>query len=271
MNLNTKDIQLQYEGFLNTAQLWKNNDVFELQQFKLELKNTSQFNGNIVKNQRLGKRVENFLSHQLKQHNSIKILVENVQIQNNKITLGEIDCILTQNNKPIHLEVIYKFYLYDASVGKTELEHWIGPNRKDSLVTKLNKLKDKQLPLLYNPFTEPLLKKLDLETEFIQQQVLFKAQLFIPYQTKKVEFKLLNNKCVKGFYIHFNELQQFNTCKFHIPTKINWLQEVQTQTKWQSFEPFLQKIEVLINQKTAPLCWIKNASGETEKFFIVWW
>ena len=270
MSLNTKDIQLQYEGFLNTPQLWKNNEVFGLLQFNLEIENTTQFNGNIVKNQRLGKRVESFLSHQLKQDTSIIILVENVQIQNHKITLGELDCLLTQNKKPVHLEVIYKFYLLDVSVGETELDHWIGSNRKDSLVDKLNKLKDKQLPLLHNSFTEPLLKKLNLDAESIQQQVLFKAQLFIPYQTK-VNFKILNSDCLKGFYIHFNELQQLNTYKFYIPSKINWLQEIQTQTKWQSFEQFSQKVELFINQKTAPLCWIKNPKGKTEKFFVVWW
>ncbi|WP_372744785.1 DUF1853 family protein [Lutibacter sp.] len=271
MNLNTKEIQLQYEGFLKTPQLWINNAVFGLEQFILQKENITQFNGNIVKNQRLGKRVERFLSHQLRQNTSIKILTENTQIQNNKTTVGELDCILKQNNTPVHLEVIYKFYLYDASVGKTTLDHWIGPNRKDSLVEKLRKLKDKQLPLLYNPFTKPLLKKLKLSPENIQQKVLFKAQLFIPYQTTKINFELLNKNCVKGFYIHFNELQQFNTCKFYIPTKINWLQEIETQTKWLPFEVFLQKLTVFIQQKTAPLCWLKKSNGETEKFFVVWW
>ena len=92
-----------------------------------------------------------FISHSSKDK-EIKILAENVQIQNEKTTVGEIDCILTTAKKPVHLEIIYKFYLYDKSVGTNELEHWIGPNRRDSLVSKLNKLKDKQLPLLYNLF-----------------------------------------------------------------------------------------------------------------------
>ncbi|MEX1382947.1 DUF1853 family protein, partial [Lutibacter sp.] len=271
MDLNSKAIQSQYEGFFNTPQLWKNNDVFGLQQFELsKIKNTT-FEGVLQKNQRLGKRVESFLSHQLKLDASIKILVENTQIQNKKITVGELDFLIETPKKRIHLEVIYKFYLFDASVGETKLEHWIGPNRRDSLVSKLNKLKDKQLPLLYNPFTKPLLTKLNLKTEIIQQQVLFKAQLFIPFQTNNTEVKPLNNNCIKGFYIHFNELQQFNSCKFYIPSKINWLQEIQTQTKWQSFEQFVQTIEAFLNQKSAPLCWLKHPNGETEKFFVVWW
>ena len=271
MNLNTKEIQLQYEGFLNTPQLWENKEVYKLQQFKLPNIKTPSFNGVLQKNQRLGKRVESFLSHQLQQDALIKILVENTQIQNKKITVGELDFLINYYKNPIHLEVIYKFYLYDASVGKTELEHWIGPNRRDCLVSKLNKLKDKQLPLLYNIFTKPLLTKLNLQLEKIQQQVLFKAQLFIPFQTKNFEVKPLNSECIKGFYIHFNELQQFKTCKFYIPTKLNWLQEIKSQTKWQNFEQFSKIIKVFFNQKSAPLCWLKHPNGETEKFFVVWW
>jgi len=271
MDLKTKNIQLQYEGFLNTRQLWKNNEVFGLQQFELSNIKSTTFEGLLQKNQRLGKRVESFLSHLLKQDSTIKILVENSQIQNKKITVGELDFLIEHTKRPIHLEVIYKFYLYDTSVGETELEHWIGPNRRDSLVSKLTKLKDKQLPLLYNLFTKPLLTKLNLNSETIKQQVLFKAQLFIPYQAKNIEVKPLNYECINGFYINFNELQQFNNCKFYIPSKINWLQEIQIQTKWQSFEQFLQTIELFLNQKSAPLCWIKHPNGETEKFFVVWW
>ena len=271
MDLKTKDIQLQYEGFLNTPQLWENNEVFELQQFELPKLKTPIFEGVLPKNQRLGKRVESFLSHLLKQDVTVKILVENKQIQNKKITVGELDFLIETYKNPIHLEVIYKFYLYDASVGETELEHWIGPNRRDSLVSKLNKLQDKQLPLLYNSFTKPLLTKLNLKPKTVQQQVLFNAHLFIPYQAKNIELKPLNKNCEKGFYIHFNELQQFNKCKFHIPSKINWLQEIQIQTKWQTFEQFAQTIEVFLNQKSAPLCWLKHPNGETEKFFVVWW
>ena len=193
MDLNTKDIQLQYEGFLNTPLLWQSDTVFELKQLDLSKEKSTPFNNSIAKNLRLGKRVERFISHQLQQYSSIKILAENIQIQNGKTTVGEIDFIIQQNNIPIHLEVVYKFYLYDESVGETELAHWIGPNRKDSLVEKLTKLKEKQLPLVYKEQTIPLLKSLNLNSENIQQQVYFKAQLFVPFQLRNTSFKLINN------------------------------------------------------------------------------
>ena len=68
--------------------------------------------------------------------------MKNYQIQNKKTTVGELDFILQKNHSPIHLEVIYKFYLYDDTFGNSEIEHWIGPNRNDNLVKKLTKLKE---------------------------------------------------------------------------------------------------------------------------------
>lgn len=271
MDVNTKDIQLQYEGFLNTPFLWNSDAVFDLKQFEFLKENSATFNNGIVKNLRLGKRVERFVMHELIQKKNINILAENIQIQNGKTTVGEIDCILTENEHPFHLEIIYKFYLYDETFGTTEIEHWIGPNRNDNLVKKLTKLKNKQLPLLYNSFTNSLLKKLNLKSENIAQRVYFKAQLFVPLSLKNNSFDLLSNECIQGFYIHFNELKQFSDCKFFIPSKINWLQAVQTQTRWLTYNLFLTKVEDLIKQETAPLCWIKYPNGELKKFFVVWW
>ncbi|AMC10564.1 hypothetical protein Lupro_04595 [Lutibacter profundi] len=271
MDLNSKEIQLQYEGFLQTPLLWESENVFNLEQLKLFKKKVSVFEGNIQKKLRLGKRVERFVSNELNQYKAITILKENIQIQDGNTTIGEIDCLLKQQEQPIHLEIVYKFYLYDKTVGLTELEHWIGPNRKDSLVKKLTKLKEKQLPLLLKPQTKPTLEKLKIYVKEIKQLVYFKAQLFIPYQLKNNTFKLINNNCIKGFYIYFQELSQFSECKFHMPTKVNWLQETQTYVNWLSFEKFEQAIEVFMLSKTSPLCWMKQPNGKIYKIFIVWW
>jgi len=268
MNTSKNNIQAQYNGFIKTPLLWKNN-VLGMKQLKLSTKVMTVFNEIIPNNLRLGKRVERFVSHQLKQHTEIDILIENIQIQNEKITVGELDCILKYDNNPIHLEIVYKFYLYDEQVGTTELDHWIGPNRKDSLISKLSKLKEKQIPLLYHSLTKPILDALNLKVENLQQYVCFKAQLFVPY-LKEVEFTLLNKKCVNGFYIPISEINQFTDCKFYIPSKINWLLEVHTQVKWLSYSLFSKEVQQIINQKTTPLCWIKFPNGTLQKFFVVW-
>jgi hypothetical protein len=271
MEKQLKNIDLQYSGFLNTPFLWENASIYNLKQFQLPKQDFTVFEGDIIENLRLGKRVERFVTHELNANASIEILAENIQIQQQQLTLGELDCILKYNGEPIHLEVVYKFYLYDDTVGTTAIDHWIGPNRKDSFVQKLSKLKEKQLPLLYTKECQPLLERLNLKAESIAQHVYFKAQLFVPLHLKTKTFESINNDCIRGFYIHKTELQQFAACKFYIPSKINWLIEVQTQCHWLTFEQFLPEVETVLQNKTAPLCWIKYPNGETEKCFVIWW
>ena len=201
--LHQKDLQLQYEGFLETPFLWLHHEIKNVPQFRLKTLNISTFDVIIHNNPRLGKLVERFVSHQLQQDNSITILAENIQIQDNKRTLGELDCLLLQGSNPIHLEIIYKFYLYDASVSDIEINRWIGPNRRDSFNQKLDKLIDKQLPLLQHTKTKPLLDSLGLVSEEIKQEVYFKAQLFIPLEDYGKTFDLINNDCIQGFYTIF--------------------------------------------------------------------
>ena len=269
--LNYKSLQLQYEGFLYTPFLWSNNDIKNLEQFKVQRSTTSSFDVIINNNPRLGKLVERFVTHQLQQNSTIKILIENIQIQDNKTTLGELDCILLQDDTPIHLEIIYKFYLYDETVSNIEINRWIGPNRRDSFTRKLDKLIDKQLPLLYHSKTAPLLKSLNLSSEKIKQQVYFKAQLFVPLKDYGKTFPEINNDCIQGFYISFKETSMYSDCKFHIPRKHNWLVKPHSAIDWLNYIDFKIKLIEFISKESAPLCWLKKPNGELFKFFVVWW
>ncbi|TYP98901.1 hypothetical protein C7447_102219 [Tenacibaculum adriaticum] len=262
---------MQYQGFLKTPFLWRSNRINNLQQFDLQITYSTSFNLKIEGNPRLEKLVERFVSNQLEQDKAIKILAENIQVQDHKITLGELDCLLLKNGIPIHLEIIYKFYLYDPKAGNSEIEHWIGPNRRDSFVQKINKLKEKQLPLLYHSLTKPILNQLKLSVKDIKQQVYFKAQLFVPLKDFGKEFDLINNDCIKGFYITVKELNQFSDCKFYIPTKHNWLVEPHVSIDWLSLENFTSKLTPFIENESSPLCWLKKPNGELIKFFVVWW
>ena len=160
--------------------LWIKEKLFDLSLFEIHSK-LDKANLVIDENLRLGKYVERLVSFELEQQDHISVLAENIQIQNGKITLGELDCILLRNKKPIHLEVIYKFYLYDDSIGDSEIEHFIGPNRKDSLLEKLTKLNDKQLPLLYSDICMPYLEKLNLKSENISYSLVLRKSKLTQY------------------------------------------------------------------------------------------
>jgi hypothetical protein len=266
----TKDIQKRYEGFLQTNCLWKNDTVYQMKQFELKI-NSVKIDIDINEKLRLGKYIERFVSFQLEQEKSIKIICENIQIQKDKITLGELDCILTKNKKPIHLEVIYKFYLFDPSIGKTEIDHFIGPNRKDSLIEKIVKLKDKQLPLLYSNECLDYLNTINLNSDKIEQQVYFKAQLFVPLSLRKKQLTKLNTNCISGFYINIKELEQFKESKFYIPNKKDWLIIPHQNITWLNYDQFKIDSNTYLERKFSPMCWIKLPNGEIKKIFLIWW
>ena len=263
-------IQKRYEGFLKTPCLWKRNTISNLPQLELVSK-SDKIDINIDEKLRLGKYVERLVSFELKQQKNISIIAENIQIKKEKMTSGELDCLLLKNNKPIHLEIIYKFYLYDASVGSDEIDHFIGPNRKDSLKEKLIKLKTKQLPLLYTAECKKYLNQLDIKAEVISQQVYFKAQLFMPFTKQSMRLKILNADCVVGFYINKKELDNFSDCKFYIPQKKDWLVIPHTRVDWLNFIDFKTIVQDYFKEQFSPLCWIKLKNGELKKVFLVWW
>lgn len=270
MHQKAKEVQRRYEGFLQTHSLWKGDSVYQLKQFEIEQK-SSQINIDIKENQRLGKYIERFVSYQLEQEPSIKIVAENIQIQQDKLTLGELDCILQKDSSIIHLEIVYKFYLLNETVGHTEIEHCIGPNRKDTLTEKLNKLKEKQLPLLYSNECEIYLKSIEIASKEVLQQVYFKGQLFLPFSNRNIELKTLNNNCICGFYIHQKELEQFIDCKFYIPNKKDWLVIPHKNVNWLTFDEFQITSKQYLERQFSPMNWLKLKNGELKKFFLVWW
>lgn len=75
MHQKTKDIQKRFDGFLQTHNLWKNNAVFNLNQFETPYK-SSKIDIEIDEKLRLGKYIERFVSFELSQNKSIEILAE---------------------------------------------------------------------------------------------------------------------------------------------------------------------------------------------------
>ncbi|WP_353777670.1 DUF1853 family protein [Winogradskyella sp. 3972H.M.0a.05] len=268
--MQTLNNSYRFQGFINTPNLWENDEVYGLPQFHIE-PSGKPYKHTYNKPLRLGKLVERFLIHELQQRSHISIISENHQVQDGTLTLGELDCLLLLKNIPIHLEIVYKFYLYDASVGTTILDHWIGPNRRDSLVKKLNKLKEKQLPLLHHPITKSWVKSLGYHSEKFGQLVCFKAQLFLPYADKDIDITPLNQTCIQGYYLTPSQLSEFKDCKFYIPKKLDWLMDIPIHIDWLTFEAFRIKLNEFLAEKSAPLCWVKRPNGETLKLFVVWW
>lgn len=270
LSTETPQLSRQFDGFRNTPFLWK--ELLEgLKMYKTaKLSLTDYPKIDSRSHIRLGKRIEQFVLFELEQDESIQLLKSNIQIFRNQITLGELDCLIKQLEVPIHLEIVYKFYLYDPSIS-TELNRWVGPNRNDSLVLKLNKLKEKQLPLLYHPETVKLLNTLNIKLTEFKQQVFFKAQLFMPFEAPEASFPFVNKDCVKGFYISYRDFKFFKNYSYHVPSKLDWLVEPHLGVTWISTQTFQHTISTLLASHKSPLCWMKSPEGKIQKFFVVWW
>nr|WP_321235040.1 DUF1853 family protein [uncultured Psychroserpens sp.] len=270
MDLSNQHLQALYQAYCKTHLLWKAVTVSNLKQLEVPVNFSLVFLRKLERRLRLGQLAEQFVFNQIQSCETIELLAENIQIQNGKHTLGELDALLKIEKQPIHLEIIYKFYVYDDSLGNSEIERWIGPNRKDSLQEKLTKLKEKQLPLLYSETCKSTLKQLELDHLNFEQRVLFKAQLFVPYQ-QEINFESLNEDCVCGFYISLKQLDAFKDCQFYIPAKLDWFLEPDDTIDWLSYFNFRTDSEGFLKNNQSPLFWIKDEAGELSKGFLVWW
>jgi len=205
-------MQNLFEGYCRMPLLWKEK-FFGLQQFKEPL------NSHIIKNPPL--------------------VFENLQIIKEKQTLGELDVLLLDrlHKKYIHLELITKFYLYNPAFEANDIKAWIGPNRNDSLYDKTTKLKEKQLPLLYHQFTQKLLLNYIPEKKNIEQQVCFKANLFVPIGFKE-KLTVFNSNCIVGNYLTFIQFKEVHNHLnlYFCPTKQDWLRDPATQKEWMTFD-----------------------------------
>ena len=267
-----KDIELQYKGFIKTPNLWNNSHVLELKQFQHQdvtfpIKNPSRF-----KEIRLGKRVEQFFNFQIVNTSKHTVLTSNLQIKDGKQTIGEIDTIIKKNEKPIHIEIVYKFYLYNPNINTgNELDKWVGPNQKDSLIYKLSKLTKKQLPLLHSAHCKSGLENLNLIEDNITQNVCFKAQLYLPFTSTIKSIKPLNKNCVYGFYLSFFEINKLENFEFYIPEKLDWLIEPNHDVNWLTYTTAQILIKEFIDDERSPMVWLKDKKGELQKCFITFW
>ena len=219
-----------------------------------------------------GKRMERYLENQIRQSDTFEVLQENLQIIDRGQTIGELDFILRDKLKQelVHLELAYKFYLYDPDE-PAELPRWIGPNRNDRLVKKMEKLAAQQFPLLFRGESQQILEKLNLPELPWRQELCFKAQLYLPYQWQHALPPAINPKAVSGFWIHFKQFKDLQNAQFFLPAKENWTVDPALWTEWHNLADVTRQLENREKNHKATMCWIKHTGQTFEKCFVVWW
>ncbi len=222
-------------------------------------------------NLRLGHLVEAIVSRLIKGSTNYELLYENIQLIEEKKTVGEIDFIIKNknNHQLTHLELAYKFYLYDPAISSVPLHNWIGPNRNDSLVRKLKKTTDKQFPLLYHDIAK--IRFSDIAIDKVTQALCLIASLFIPYKSK-IAFSPLFEKAIKGYYLDFENFASIDHSQktYYLPTKKEWGMDPAENEIWVDFATLENEVIHRMKEHKAVLCW-ENQQERYSTFFVVWW
>ena len=242
-------------------------EPFRLSLLELE----SELHFDLPKNLRLGHLVEKAVSQCIQASTNYNVLHESIQLVEEKQTIGEIDFILEEikSGRVIHMELAYKFYLYDPSISDQLIQNWIGPNRNDSLHLKLKKLREKQFPLLQHKALESQLS--GLERSEISQMLCFIASLFVPYQDK-VDLEPGFQKAVKGYYLSYSDFQSLNhsASTYYLPPKKEWGLDPSENQNWMSYEEIRKNLNESVKEHRSRMIWQKKGDVY-DTFFIVWW
>ena len=177
MDFEHDSLTLQLLGFVRTPNLFNSDSFLGYPVFETKEGNLSEevhLDLELPDNLILGKRVEYLFAYYIHKFSSERILLQGKVISKDRITIGELDFILQNKNTSeiSHVELVYKYYLYDPNFDE-ELDRWIGPNRKDSLVRKIKRLKLQQFPLLFREECREAIEPIVGPVENLQQKICF--------------------------------------------------------------------------------------------------
>ncbi len=236
--MNTSTIKL-LRNFLNAPDLVISSEEHSFTPFQFSLSETIHeesfvFPYDII----IGKQAEFCFAYYLKHSQRYELIASNIQINGETETVGEIDYLVfdSKTKATLHVELACKFYLFDSSLNESEMNEWIGPNRKDSLKKKLDKLKLKQFPLIRRKETQVTLKELQIDVNTIKQQLCLKAFLFLRKGSQVNKFSENYQVCIVGYWLPFAEfISEEKTAMYAIPRKKEWLLPTEDSGEWFSF------------------------------------
>ncbi|MBN7797994.1 DUF1853 family protein [Parahaliea mediterranea] len=135
------------------------------------------------RSRRLGLYFERLWHFFLARDPAVELLAHNLPVRENGRTLGEFDLLYYchERRRHCHLELAVKFYLgYSApgcdTPGASRWRDWLGPNSRDRLDLKLDRLLDHQVRLADHPSARAVLARLGVTDPL--REVEMKGYLF---------------------------------------------------------------------------------------------
>lgn len=208
-----------FSGLNIFPEKWQNKIVLQHYDFFLALDENPEPLIQHVKSKktnRLGIYAELLMSFFFIHSPHIKSLHQNLQIFDDKKTIGEIDFIIEWESKVIHIELTVKYYLAFNNINDTI--SWIGPSSKDRLSYKIDKLEHFQLPLIQSP-------QFKKETNLKPQSFSFFKGYFFTKNEFSPSWK--NKKAKFGSYLYENEIHELNeNTKYTQLVRPNWMADL---------------------------------------------
>jgi len=251
--------------------LWKGYR-FGLDQFEVATEGIEKMDfPEIPSNRRLGHQVEFIFGQLLKADSRYDLVAESIQVTDQKKTLGELDYILYdyELSQILHVELTYKFYLLDRSIPEP-FAQLVGPNRSDTFLKKLAKVRERQFPLLFSDAARAELRKFSIKAEDVEQRVAFYGHIFTPIDDRELDIEGLNEGCVVGNWISRNrfDADRFGEYDFYLPSKSEWLHLPHDDMPWSTFEEIESLITEINQRGRSPMVWMRKSSHSIERLFV---
>jgi hypothetical protein len=172
----------------------------------------------------LGKRFERLVEFWITHSSQFELLLANRQLTSSAGTHGEIDYVIKElaTGRLLHLEVACKFYL--GFNNSPQWSHWIGPNGKDKLRYKMDKL-DRQLEIFSTEAGRQVLEENNWKKP--DPVLMMKGYFFHHFKNmaKAKSPKYSTSRYPTGWFAFEKEVDQFfkgNTLWVALPKK-SWL------------------------------------------------
>ena len=181
----------------------------------------------ILKNHhRLGVHFEDLFEFHIKSCPQITDLYSNLQIIEDKKTLGEADFLVRRNGVWQHIEIAIKFYLRVGNTG--QLSDFLGPSLTDSLDRKVNHIEYRQLKLLQSDAAKSTLQTLGVDSPVDSFAQIFGWLFYHVTDDQSNIPDSIQPHHPRGRWLCVNELERFldecpESVRFILPSRSEWL------------------------------------------------
>ncbi|SBS30188.1 hypothetical protein MAQ5080_01593 [Marinomonas aquimarina] len=168
----------------------------------------------------LGTYFEQLFSFAVEHFTTLEVLAEHEQIQTNGKTLGEVDLVVRDcNGRVLQFEIALKFYLERPDLFPN---HWIGPNKNDSLAKKVSHARQHQLAILHTPAGQEWLQEASLSTAVQPNLMIYGRHFYTLSEQASAFFSLAKHHSAWLRCSQLLTLQGY-LCDLQEANKPNWI------------------------------------------------